>query len=196
MLIKILLIILVVLVALGLFLDWKNRFRIQVRVDEQRNRETFNENPKARKLFLKNEVQLDALTNGDFLTNYRVIQEYGDDKNHIFLEKISSVSVHFKNKPLILTLGIIALMGTIFAFISDFDGALAFVSFLVALFLFIAYFASRKYVISINPDGGKPIDIMVKGLSNSRISEYIFNIQEAKLDRCAYLGCFVDIPNG
>jgi len=187
MLIKIALIILVALVALGLFLDWKNRYRIQVRFDEQRNREPFNENPKARKLFLNNEVQLDALTNGDFLTNYRVIQEYGDEKNHIFLEKISSVCVHFKSKPLLLTLGIIALMGTIFAFLSDFDGALAFVSFLTALFLFIAYFASRQYVISIIPDGGKAIYIVVKGLSSSRIADYIFNIQEAKLERCANL---------
>jgi len=142
---------------------------------------------------LKNEIKLDALTNQDQLTNLRITQEYSDFfgaayKNSIFLEKISSVEVHFKSKPIYLVLGVIIFILGIWAK-SEFreDSAFTF-GLIVSVVFIVAFFLTRKHVISVTPDGGKSIDITVKGVGETRIEEYITNIQEAKLARVANIG--------
>ena len=131
--------------------------------------------------FLENEVKLDSLTQSDMLTNYRIMLESGNSyKISIFLEKISSIMMHYKSKPLLLILGIIAFIAGIFVIQSDdWQGGGIFVL-IVGIALIIAYFLTRKHVITISPDGGKDLDIEVKMVSHERIEEFITKIQEAK----------------
>ena len=133
-------------------------------------------------ILLENEVKLDALTDVQ-LTNWRILQEYssvgGSYKNSIFLEKISSVEVHYKSKPLYLILGVIVFIYGIWAFHEE-DG-LSVLCLFISASLVVAYFLTRKHVVSITPDGGSRINIVVKGADESHIERFITNIQEAKL---------------
>ena len=140
-------------------------------------------------ILLENEVKLDALTNKDQLTSLRVLLEYsnfgGSYRNSIFLEKISSIEVHYKSKPVYIILAVIVFILGIWAQ-SEIrrDGEVALIACLFVSILFIvAFFLTRKYTVSITPDGGKSIDIEAKGLSEERIEQFIANIQEAKLAR-------------
>ena len=134
---------------------------------------------------LENEVKLDSLTNQDQLTNVRISQEYSDFlgasyKNSIFLEKISSVEAHYKSKPILLILaGIAFVLGIWGQSETRESGVFIFGLFLSIIFI-IAFFLTRKHTVSIKPDGGSSIDIVVKGIGEARIEEYITNIQEAK----------------
>jgi len=139
--------------------------------------------------YLGNEVKLDALTDQDQLTNLRITQGYNaflkaSYKNSIFLENISSIEVRFKSKILYLISGLVFLILSIYS-IAERAGWLSVLSFIVGATFIAIFFFTRKHVISITPDGGKSIDITVKGISKSRIEEYITNINEAKLARTA-----------
>ena len=131
---------------------------------------------------LENEVQLDAL-HSVRLSNYRITQEFGSSyKISIFLEKISSVVVLYKSKPLLLLLGLI-LIAAGFYFLDqsdDIEQIMGGVSLGVGVILIIAFFVTRKHVLTISPDGGMSLDASVKGVSNERIEEFITKIQEAK----------------
>ena len=131
---------------------------------------------------LKDEVKLDSLTNSVLLTNYRILKEHGDKyKISIFLEKISSIEMHYKSKILYLILGIIACIAGL---IMQGEGAEAGLPLLVVgIVLVIAFFLTRKHVITVSPDGGKSLDIEVKGISSERVEEFLTNVQEAKLNK-------------
>jgi uncharacterized membrane protein (Fun14 family) len=125
---------------------------------------------------LENEEKLDYLGNSVLLTNYRVLNEHGDKyKISIFLEKISSIVVHFKQNIFVLIAGIISLIVGLAG--ANYDLSILIV---VGIVLIAVWWFTRKFVITISPDGGKDLDIEVKNTSSDRIEDFITKIQEAK----------------
>ena len=128
---------------------------------------------------LSGEVILDSLTESVLLTNYRIMKEHGNSyKISIFLEKISSIVMHYKIKPLLLFFGIICFIvgGVLF----DYNEALGILSLIVGIILIIAFYLTCKHVLVISPDGGMKLEIEVKRTSRERIEEFLTIIQEAK----------------
>ena len=132
---------------------------------------------------LRDEVKLDSLTDSVLLTNYRIMEEHGDKyKFSIFLEKISSIEMRYKSKLLLLILGIIVGIAGMMGMSMEGPGAGA-PLLLVGIFLVIAFFLTRKHVITVSPDGGKNLDIEVTGISSERVEQFLTNVQAAKLDK-------------
>jgi hypothetical protein len=54
--------------------------------------------------------------------------------------------------------------------------------------IFIAiWWFSRKHIVSISSDGGSTLNILAKGMSDSKIDDFITSVQEAKLKRMSQL---------
>jgi len=132
---------------------------------------------------LENEEKLDSLTKSDLLTNYRIMKESGNSyKISIFLEKISSIVVYYETKPLYLLLGIVSIIAGLIMFGvgEELFQRISLFTFVIGVIFIINYFLTKKHVITISPDGGKNLNIEVKGTSKERIEEFITNIQRAK----------------
>ena len=134
--------------------------------------------------FLKDEVKLDTLTDSVVLTNQRIVRDHGDKcKDFIFLEKISSIEMHYKNNLLLLIVGVIIFFtGIIFAAISHIP-ELGWFFLILGLGCIIAFIVTRHHVIIVSPDGGKSFKFEVSGVSSDRIDEFLTNVQAAKLDK-------------
>jgi len=131
--------------------------------------------------FLENEEQLDTLSN-TVLTNYRILKEEENSyKISIFLEKISSIEMHYKQKIYLILLGICSVFGGLY--IAQGEEMIITAGIILGVVFIIAYFVTRKHVITITPDGGKNLDIEVQGVKNERIEEFITNIQKAKQEK-------------
>ena len=135
---------------------------------------------------LEKEKELDTLAHV-VLTNYRIMQERESSyKISIFLEKISSIEAQYKRRLFLLILGIAALVSGPILFAaegySDIEWVITLLS--VGIAFVVAYFFLGKHTIEISSDGGKSLDIYVKRMLNSRVEEFITNIQKAKLERC------------
>ena len=92
-------------------------------------------------IFLENEVKLDSLTQSVQLTNYRITKEYGDSyKMSIFLEKISSIEMHYQRKPLLLLLGIVSLIAGVFDMLPWIVQSSAQLLFTIGVILIIVFF--------------------------------------------------------
>ena len=134
---------------------------------------------------LEDEVKLDSLKDSVVLTNYRIMQEIGKSyKISIFLEKISSVVVSYKSKPLFLIFGIFFLLAgyVVNTQLYYYKGE-GILSLIVGVIFILLFFFSRKHVLSISPDGGKSLDFGVKWTKKERIEDFITKIQKAQLAR-------------
>ena len=132
---------------------------------------------------LKDEVKLDTLTDSIVLTNQRIVNERGNKyKNSIFLEKISSIEMHYKNQLAFLISGIIVCIIGIIPLFDDQSGA-GLPLLLIGIVLITAFFLTRKHVIIVYPDGGKSFEFGVKGASPDRIDEFLTNVRAAILDK-------------
>jgi len=167
--------------------------RVKIKICKTCKAVRAGKNNKNNMTHLENEVKLDALTNQDQLTNLRIAQEYSDFlgasyKNSIFLEKISSVEVRFKSKPLYLILGIVSFIAGISLMSNYNTREIGNALLIIGIVLIVIFFFTRKHVVSITPDGGNSIDITAKGVNESRIEEYLTNIHEAKFARTSNIG--------
>lgn len=134
--------------------------------------------------YLENEKELGSITNSVLLTNLRLIQEFGDTYKHsIFLENISSVQVRYKNNFILLVLGVLLLLGGGYAWVDTYGDTLPILITVLGAVLVILYFLTRKHLITVAPDGGRSIEILVKRLPASTIEKFITEIQRAKLQR-------------
>lgn len=120
------------------------------------------------------------------LTNYRITKRdeiWGKShKISIFLEDISSIEVHFKSNIVFLIIGILlALAGLV---MSSQGGGESSIGGLVIGGIFVAiWWFSRKHIVSIASNGGSSLNILVKGMSDSKIEDFITSVQDAKLNR-------------
>jgi hypothetical protein len=143
--------------------------------------------------FLENEVKLDSLEQSVLLTNYRILKGNRNLYNtSIFLDKITSITMRYSRKPLLLYLGGISIfigmishyyVKTSYYNYDEAPQSSPFMIFLIIGIVFtISYFLTKKPIITIYPDDGKKIDIEVKKTSKECIEKFVTNIQEAKLE--------------
>jgi hypothetical protein len=124
------------------------------------------------------------------LTNYRITKQdeiWGKSyKISIFLEDISSIEVHFKSHIVLLIIGVLMVLAGLGMSIEA--GPIVSVGSIVVGGIFIAiWWFSRKHIVSIFSDGGSTLNILAKGMSDSKIDDFITSVQEAKLKRMSQL---------
>jgi len=121
-------------------------------------------------------------TSGDqlMLTNYRIVKTdevMGENyRIDIFLENISSIESLYKSYLILLVLAVILLIGGSY-FGSTIGG------FVLGIVFALLWWFTRKRLIIVKPNGGKPLKIFIKHMSKEEVNDIIFNIEEAKLNR-------------
>jgi len=92
----------------------------------------------------------------------------------ITLDSVASCGLVTKSYPLLIVLAALSLGGAIFGG----DGSASF--FFLAIVFGVAYFFTRKAVISVTSDGGKAIQAPVKNMSKETIVEFLDSIEREK----------------
>jgi hypothetical protein len=86
------------------------------------------------------------------------------DFTSIMLDKISSIELfYYKSSIWLLIIGI------------------ATIPVVVGLILIYMFFTSKKHVISVTPDGGKPIMFETKGMKRDFLEEFIDKVEETSM---------------
>jgi hypothetical protein len=101
----------------------------------------------------------------------------------MLLDKVSSCETRYLSFPILLVLGIVAmLLGgyTLMGLGGEGVGAMAIATGLVFI---IAYFVTRKHVVSIASDGGARIGFETKGMKREAVVSLINWIEKAKHER-------------
>lgn len=119
-------------------------------------------------MFQNEELIMESNNKQVYLTSHRVRCYESTKKNanfiSIMLDRVSSVELtYYKSSIWLLIIGIVT------------------IPIVVGVILIIMYFASKKHVISITPDGGKPIIIQTFGMKRERMTEFITKVEEASL---------------
>ena len=126
------------------------------------------------------------------LTNKRIQmteKEWGRScKITIFLENISSMQILYKSNILWLILAILSLLFFGFALLRNdrfeyYDKTPMQISFVVGLVFIALYSFSRRHIISIHSNGGKPLEFTINRMSDSQIEHFFDKVQVAKDER-------------
>ncbi len=122
------------------------------------------------------------------LSNYRLcstFKEWGHSSViFINLEDISSIQSVYKSVVLFLLLAGICGLGGAFVFFTMHDmepQGLAAIG--IGLFFLILWFATRKRIISIHPDGGKPLEFEANSMKEAQVLDFLEQVQLAKTNR-------------
>jgi len=129
---------------------------------------------------LPNEEKLITSDNNNIvLTNYRIQMtdsEWGQSFSiSIFLENISSIEIKYKSSIILLILGAISAIASIY--LKNPEG------FIICAILFAAYWFTRKHIISISSDGGSSLTFLVQGMDDEKINDFVHNVSLAKQTR-------------
>ena len=101
----------------------------------------------------------------------------------MMLEKVSSCESRYQSWPVLLVLGVLAVLLGGFSLFQFGGQQMAAPAIAVGFVLVVAYFASRKHVISISSDGGSRIGFETKGLKREAVVSFINGIEKAKTER-------------
>jgi|GEM_PF-613235 hypothetical protein len=143
-------------------------------------------------LLLNEHEVLTSNENQIILTNKRIQMTQKDwgrsYKISIFLEDISSTQVLYKSNIVWLVLGIFSLVYFALALIQNdrfsyYDKAPMQISLVVGLIFLALYWFSRRHIISIHSDGGKPLEFMINRMSDAEIEHFFDKVQSSKHDR-------------
>ncbi|MCD8408526.1 hypothetical protein LNI96_11420 [Tenacibaculum dicentrarchi] len=86
------------------------------------------------------------------------------DFTSIMLDKISSIELtYYKSSIWLLIIGIVA------------------IPILVGLILIYMFFTSKRHVISVTPDGGKPIIFETKGMKRNFLDDFVDKVEESSM---------------
>jgi hypothetical protein len=86
------------------------------------------------------------------------------DFTSIMLDKISSIELtYYKSSIWLLIIGIVA------------------IPILVGLILIYMFFTSKRHVISVTPDGGKPIIFETKGMKRDFLDDFVDKVEETSM---------------
>jgi len=117
------------------------------------------------------------------LTSFRIRRNVsGGGQAHIvsiMLEKVSSIEVHYSSWIILLGLGILFGLAGLFAGANN-KGDVMVPALLIGGVLVIAYFMTRKHVVTVASDGGAKINFQTRGMKRDAIIEFINKIERAK----------------
>lgn len=124
------------------------------------------------------------------LTNFRLL--YNDSTwgsghiSSIMLEKISSVEIHHKGRPVFIILALITLLAFVALAAAEEIYPDAFPAYLVIAGVFLLiYFFTRNSVVTITSDGGSKINFSAQKIGKKSLLEFMNQIDLAKLKRLA-----------
>jgi hypothetical protein len=117
------------------------------------------------------------------LTNYRLrydVEKFGGSVFiGITLNSLSSCGLVTKSSPVLLLLAGLSLLAS---FVAKDNGSVAVG---IAVVLAVAYFLTRRSVISLAPNGGQPIVVPTSGMSRNDIVNFLEAVEREKLARLA-----------
>lgn len=95
---------------------------------------------------------------------YHETEKSNSDFTSIMLDKISSIELtYYKSNIWLLIIGIIT------------------IPIIVGIILIIIFLMSKKHVVSVTPDGGKPIIFETKGLKREFIEDFIDKVETTSM---------------
>lgn len=138
------------------------------------------------KLLPNEEVLTTSNDDKIILTNHRIQMTcpvWGESYSiSIFLDDISSIVIKNKRNVLFIVLCVICLVGGVCMAIEGASESMIVGLVLGGLFFALWWF-SRKYIISISPDGGASLNFMVQEMGEETINEFIHDVSLAKQSR-------------
>lgn len=141
-------------------------------------------------LFPNENKILTSNSNNIILTNYRIHmaeKELGRSYGiTIFLEDISSVQLLYKSNFGLLILALLSTLVLLYS-LSTGKSDMIMGSLLAGLLLLLLWFLSRKHIVSIHPDGGKPLEFEVGQMPGQQIENFVNKLQLAKAERMSEL---------
>lgn len=110
---------------------------------------------------------------------YRIDAVWGSSYQvSICLEDISSIESKYTSRVWLIVIAVVVVaMG--FAF-SDRNSSALMGSIVIAIACIIAWYMSRRHIISISSDGGAALNFEVTGMSTDAIDDFIYNVSLAK----------------
>ncbi|MCB0284699.1 MAG: hypothetical protein KDF60_19105 [Calditrichaeota bacterium] len=111
------------------------------------------------KLILQSDNRQIMLTN--FRLRYHKNTSRNSDFNSIMLDKISSVELTYESKLWMLIIGIIT------------------IPIVIGVIMIIVFFITKKHVVYITPDGGKPIVFETRGMKREFLEDFINKVEGA-----------------
>ena len=122
------------------------------------------------------------------LTNLRIhneSKEWGHSySNTLFLEDISSIEIKYNSSILLLILGALSLLAWGYQLMNGGSQTEIGMSILfIAVVSLLIYWFSRKHVIAITPNGGKPIMLLIARIGSEQILDFVDKLQDAKANR-------------
>lgn len=100
-------------------------------------------------------------------------------KNILFIEDISSIEVRYSSLVIALVIGVFALIGGLM-WANDSSVSQLNIATISGIILIIVYFLSRRYLVSITPNGGKPLNFEIGQMSTEEVNDFIDKVQLAK----------------
>lgn len=115
------------------------------------------------------EMILESSNNQLRLTTHRLRYHKTESRNSdftsIMLDKISSIELtYYQSSVWVLIIGIVT------------------IPILFGIILIIYYFSSRRHVVSITPDGGKPIVFETNGLKREFLENFIDKVEASSMN--------------
>jgi hypothetical protein len=105
----------------------------------------------------------------------------------IFLEDISSIQMHYRSFMTALWIGIFAFTGSIYTFFMNTgnydDQMFAKVLLFAAIISVAIWLFSKRRIVSIYPNGGKPMEFLANQMSHESIQSFLAQVQLTKAQR-------------
>lgn len=131
------------------------------------------------KCFENEELILASENNRVVLTTRRIRQaESKTDLTSIMLEKVSSVEVRYRRWIVILLTGIVCIGTGCFLLVENRQEAVLLLG--IGALCVLAYFLTRKHIVSISSDGGARIFFTTRGMSKETVLDFVERLEEAK----------------
>jgi hypothetical protein len=115
-------------------------------------------------MLFSNEKVISNFRNGITLTNQRVhMNDFNEGRKYkitIALEDISSIQQLHKSNPILLILAVLAALGTLYGMSNSNNEQVGLFAVLAVVFA-IAYLLTRHQIVSIHPNGGRPLEFKI-----------------------------------
>lgn len=121
------------------------------------------------------------------LTTHRIrYNATNSSQSHLvsmMLEKVSSCETRYQSWPVLLVLGAVAILLGAFSLQRLGGPEVPGLAIVVGLVFIVAYFTTRKHIVSIASDGGSRIGFVTTGLKREAVVAFVNGIEKAKNER-------------